>query len=136
MAANKTTAKPSKGSQHGYTIGFGKPPKASQFKPGQSGNPKGRPKGHPTIEQLLLEEAARLVKVRVGDTIIHVPKQQALIRKLFDAGLQGDLHAARLALSWLERAQAAMDQAPPPQLPLSADEIELFKLMVKGGHSS
>jgi hypothetical protein len=28
-----------------YGVGYGKPPKASQFSPGQSGNPKGRPKG-------------------------------------------------------------------------------------------
>jgi hypothetical protein len=27
-----------------YEIGYGKPPKDSRFKPGQSGNPKGRPK--------------------------------------------------------------------------------------------
>ena len=27
-----------------YKIGYGKPPKHSQFKPGQSGNPRGRPK--------------------------------------------------------------------------------------------
>ena len=42
MAANDTPAAPSKGSKRGYAIGFGKPPKASQFKPGQSGNPKPR----------------------------------------------------------------------------------------------
>lgn len=28
-----------------YKTGYGKPPKKSQFKPGHSGNPKGRPKG-------------------------------------------------------------------------------------------
>lgn len=27
-----------------YDIGYGKPPVSGQFKPGQSGNPKGRPK--------------------------------------------------------------------------------------------
>ena len=33
------TAKP------GYEVGYGKPPKDTRFKPGQSGNPSGRPKG-------------------------------------------------------------------------------------------
>jgi len=28
-----------------YKIGYGKPPKSSQFKRGKSGNPKGRPRG-------------------------------------------------------------------------------------------
>ena len=27
-----------------YEVGYGKPPKHSRFKPGQSGNPKGRPR--------------------------------------------------------------------------------------------
>ena len=29
----------------GYEVGNGKPPEHSRFKPGQSGNPRGRPKG-------------------------------------------------------------------------------------------
>ena len=28
-----------------YEVGYGKPPKSTQFKPGRSGNPKGRTKG-------------------------------------------------------------------------------------------
>ena len=29
----------------GYKVGYGKPPKATQFRKGKSGNPRGRPKG-------------------------------------------------------------------------------------------
>ena len=70
----------------GYAVGYGKPPKVDQFKPGQSGNPNGRPKGQPTTQQLLLQEAAKLVKVKVGDEIIQIPKQQAVVRKLYHDG--------------------------------------------------
>lgn len=31
-------------SKKDYEVGYGKPPKATQFKPGQSGHPQGRPK--------------------------------------------------------------------------------------------
>ena len=38
----------SKAEVSNYRIGYAQPPKHSQFKPGQSGYPKGRPKGRAT----------------------------------------------------------------------------------------
>src|SRR6478609_7842000 len=55
-----------------YTVGYAKPPKASQFKPGVSGNPKGKPKGQPTFGEILLQESERLVKVKIGDEVVQV----------------------------------------------------------------
>jgi len=43
-----------------YEVGYAKPPKAHQWKPGESGNPLGRPKGSrnkPTLEAFLREAA-------------------------------------------------------------------------------
>jgi len=39
-----------------YEVGFGRPPVRSRFKPGQSGNPKGRPRGSKNMATLLDEE--------------------------------------------------------------------------------
>ncbi len=39
-------------------IGYGRPPKAGQFKPGQSGNPQGRPKGSTNLATDLSAELA------------------------------------------------------------------------------
>ena len=66
-----------------YAVGYGKPPKAGQFKPGQSGNPNGKQKGQPSLAEMMLAEAARIVKVKHGDEIVHltkkrVPHQEAL----------------------------------------------------------
>ena len=54
-----------------YDIGFGRPPKASQWKKGQSGNPKGRPKTRSDI----LSEAAAILSEPV---IARTPEGQAV----------------------------------------------------------
>ena len=114
-----------------YTVGYAKPPKASQFKPGVSGNPKGKPKGQPTFGEILLQESARLVKVKIGDEVVQVPKQRALARKLFDLAMQGDIGAARLVLHQTQLAQADVEAAPPPELPLTPEELAIVAIMAK-----
>ena len=44
-----------------YEVGYGKPPKSGQFKPGQSGNPKGRPKGAKNFKTELATVLANMI---------------------------------------------------------------------------
>ena len=73
------------------TVGYGHPPEAHRFTPGQSGNPRGRPKGTTSkkltppldpLAKIVLDEAARLIPVRDGDRTVTVSMQQAIIRSL------------------------------------------------------
>ena len=74
------------------TVGYGHPPEAHRFTPGQSGNPSGRPKGTTSkkltaqpldpLAKIVLDEAARLISVRDGDRTVTVSMQQAIIRSL------------------------------------------------------
>lgn len=79
-------------------VGYCRPPKQHQFKPGQSGNPKGRPKGAPTLQEIMAREAAKLIKIKQGDQVISIPKLEALARRVFAKALEGDLAAARMVL--------------------------------------
>ncbi|MFN3891262.1 MAG: DUF5681 domain-containing protein [Beijerinckiaceae bacterium] len=96
-----------------YKVGYGKPPKSGQFKPGQSGNPKGRPKKPPTTEELFLKEAARLVGVRVGDQITHMSRREALVRKVFQMALEGNLKAMTMLVPILFQGEVARAEREP-----------------------
>jgi hypothetical protein len=95
-----------------YDVGYGRPPSNGQFKPGQSGNPGGRRKGQPTPQETVMKEGARLVKIKRGDTVESITKHEAIIRRLYQSAMEGDIAAARLLLSWL--AQSAPDRSDGP----------------------
>lgn len=96
-----------------FEVGYGKPPKEHRFKSGQSGNPKGRPRGsrnkpkqldpaqQPT-DVLILEEAYRTVSIREGDKVIELPAIQAAVRSLAIAAMKGSRLSQR-ALAELVR---------------------------------
>ena len=90
-----------------YEVGYRRPPRDSQFRPGQSGNPKGRPKGQPTMQEIFIREASRAVRIQVGGRIESVTTIEAAIRKLFNMAASGDLRAMTLILTASARQDAA-----------------------------
>jgi hypothetical protein len=73
-----------------YEVGYGKPPKHSRFKPGQSGNPKGRKPGSKNVMTLLEETLFDTVKVREKGKVRRVPAIQACLINLRNQALKGD----------------------------------------------
>lgn len=80
--------------------GWGKPPKHSRFKPGNSGNPKGRPTKPKGVAEAVARHLDRPMKVRVGGRSKRVSNREVLIHKLYDRALDGDNRAATLLLSY------------------------------------
>ena len=95
-----------------HEVGYGRPPGHSRFQPGQSGNPAGRRKGQPTVGETLMKEAARLVKIKRGDTVETITKHEVVIRRLFQSAMEGDIAASRLVLFGLAQNAPEPSDAP------------------------
>jgi hypothetical protein len=91
-----------------WLTGNCRPPVEHRFKPGQSGNPAGRPKRNATgapgdrlpgasepTKQVMLEEAYRMVTVRIDGADVEMPMNQAVFRAMGEAALGGSRIAQR-----------------------------------------
>lgn len=73
-----------------YEIGYRRPPKSGQFKQGQSGNPKGRPKGSANFLTLLEQELAQAITVNENGKKKTITRLQAMVKRLVAEALQGN----------------------------------------------
>src|SRR5881227_60717 len=74
-------------------VGYKKPPKAHQFKPGQSGNPSGRRKAPPTFASDLTEELRESITLHEKGRERRITKQRAFIKTLTTLAIKGDIRA-------------------------------------------
>lgn len=80
----------SKSPENENIIGYGRPPKRSQFKPGQSGNPKGRAKKSRNLTTLLQEFLIADIVIREGGRARRMSRMEALVRTLYARSFKGD----------------------------------------------
>lgn len=80
-------------------VGYGKPPKSGQFKKGQTGNPKGRPKGSLDLSTYVQQMLSAQVTVTEGGKRKRVNSLQATLMRLAEKSLKGDMRAIEKVLS-------------------------------------
>ena len=94
-------------SVEGYKVGPGRPPKEYQFKPGQSGNPKGRKRKPaslvPDLKRLFEQALAEKVTLKQGDKERILTMAEAGIKQLIAQFAKGDRDARRDVLIYSDK---------------------------------
>ena len=108
-------------------VGYGKPPVHTRFKPGQSGNPKGRRKGQRNVHTVVDEVLSQRITIREGNRTRSVSKLDAVIVTMVNAALKGDVKA-QAALMAIMRSLGMTDEPPPATKaePFTADDQSLI----------
>lgn len=87
-----------------YDVGYRKPPKHAQFRPGQSGNPKGRKKGTKGMKTLAQKTLTAKVAVRTGNGPKQMMRIEALLHKMVELGMKGNPRALLALFSMYQSA--------------------------------
>ena len=105
-------------SDDAHGIGYMRPPKTHQFRPGQSGNPAGRPKGIRSFAADVRDELAALVSYGIGEQKVEITKQRLLVKNLIASALAGDTRAVAAITSYGLRTRGDDDdQAEQAEAP-------------------
>lgn len=72
---------------------YRKPPRSGQFQPGQSGNPKGRPKGAMGLKTLLRKELAQTVSVTESGRTFKASKLHVVVKRMVERAGKGEPRA-------------------------------------------
>lgn len=122
------------GGNKDYKIGYKRPPVATRFKPGQSGNPTGRPKGCRSMKTAVADILNTEVDVTVGGKKRRMTVREALLYRIFNTAVSGDLKAIPHALN-LARLYDVDDTAGSTDESLEAQKLELVRQLLgsRGG---
>src|SRR5690242_18638959 len=87
-------------------VGYGAPPKDHQFKPGQSGNPKGRPRGRKNEATILAQLLHRRITVRENGRPKRITILEAILLRFTEDSLKGNTKSAQFILNRYQGAGA------------------------------
>jgi Family of unknown function (DUF5681) len=84
-------------------VGYGRPPVNRQFKPGQSGNPRGRPKQRKSIATILDDALRKKITIRRGNKAYTITKLEVAFEVFLNKALAGDHHAFAKLIQVLDK---------------------------------
>ena len=108
-------------------VGYGKPPRTHQFKPGQSGNPKGRPRGAKSEATILQDLLQHKIGLSEHGKTRRITLHEAILRRIAEDCLKGNTKSAAFLLNRYH----AMTSGEPDESGLSDDEQTVLETYLK-----
>jgi hypothetical protein len=100
-----------------YEIGYGKPPKHTQYAKGQSGNRNGRPKGSFNLVARFMKIINERIKVTKNGRPCSMAKFDATITQMVNKAASGDMRATRELHNWFDSLPIEQfTMGPPPDI--------------------
>ena len=126
-------------SNNDYRVGYRSPPKSTQFKKGESGNPKGRPKGSRGLQNIMVEELKSNVTIHENGRSKTVKKGEVIVKQMVNKAMAGDHKAAHLVLGVsqqheYQQYQEALTEASDIKTTPQEDRIVMQSIMERMRH--
>ena len=96
-----------------YKVGYRQPPLGTRFRPGASGNPRGRPKGARKLATVLAAALAERVVVAENGCRKRITKLEAAVKQLVNRAAAGEARSMSLLLALVQTSEANALQAEP-----------------------
>lgn len=107
-----------------YAVGYGKPPEATRFKPGQSGNRQGRPKGAKNLSTIVSNAIKEKVPVTVNGKRKMVSKLEVAITQMANKAASGDAKAFSQLLPLVQNLEGKEEAASLASAPQDIHEAD------------
>lgn len=121
------------GQDPSYEVGYKRPPLQSRFKPGHSGNSKGKAQGQKNIKTELLDELKSKIAVTESGRRQLLSKQSIIVKRMVSDAAKGDARAREQLLRLLadiERVQPPLAADDPIGRAKDAEILAEFKLEI------
>jgi hypothetical protein len=108
-------------------VGYGQPPLASRFKPGISGNTRGRPKGSKNLKTLIREAMTASISIQEGEKTRRVTKLEGVVLRQLQSALKGSDRAALAVIKMAHQLRFLEDsESATVETALSAEEERIL----------
>lgn len=114
-----------------YEVGYGRPPKHTRFRPGQSGNPKGRGKGVLNLRTIVEREFNELVAVTDNGRRRKVRKVELMFKTALNRAIKGDARALNAMIAISQRLNIGFGDLDHEVEDFSAYDAEMLARFVE-----